>query len=213
MNTCPHCNRSAVRFFRACRSAGQSDCIVARCSPAPSTARVGIGAALGDGLFACITGFGFTALVQLIVGYRDLLQLVGGLLLLFFGIRTFYTPPPRFDERLVANENGTSSYVRAMASTFALTISNPATLFGLQPFLPPLADLRREPQLLLRLLRRAGRVRRFDAVVADADDGRRLLHARISDRTIRLINEISGGMIALFGVIVLGHLVVHLLSK
>ena len=174
----------------------------------------GLGAALGDGLFACITGFGFTALIQLIVGYRDLLQLVGGLLLLFFGIRTFYSPPPRFDEKLAANENGTSSYVRAMASTFALTISNPATLFGFTAFFTTLGGLA------------GGNLSFFSAsfVVLGVYGGSTLwwltlttvvglLHARISDRIIRLINEVSGAMIALFGVVVLGHLVVHLLNK
>ncbi|MGA7675587.1 MAG: LysE family transporter [Rhizomicrobium sp.] len=175
----------------------------------------GLGAALGDGLFASITGFGFTAVAQLIVGFSTALQLIGGLLLLSFGIRTFYTPPPlRFDERLAANENGTSSYVRAMASTFVLTITNPATLFGFTALFAGLGGLAGDNPSF------------FSAsfVVLGVFGGSTLwwltlttvvglLHARINDGVVRLINEISGTMVALFGVVVLGHLVLHLLGR
>jgi threonine/homoserine/homoserine lactone efflux protein len=180
----------------------------------------GLGAALGDSLFASITGFGFTALVQLIVGYSYVLQLAGGLLLLFFGIRTFYTPPPpSFDERLALAENGGSangnhSLVRAMASTFVLAITNPVTLFGFTAFFATLGGF-------------AGGNPSFFAaafVVLGVFAGSTLwwltlttvvglLHARISDRTVRLINEISGAVVALFGVVVLAHLVSQVLGR
>jgi threonine/homoserine/homoserine lactone efflux protein len=180
----------------------------------------GLGAALGDSLFASITGFGFTALVQLIVGYSYVLQLAGGLLLLFFGIRTFYTPPPpSFDERLALAENGglangNHSLVRAMASTFVLAITNPVTLFGFTAFFATLGGF-------------AGGNPSFFAaafVVLGVFAGSTLwwltlttvvglLHARISDRTVRLINEISGAVVALFGVVVLAHLVSQVLGR
>jgi len=38
----------------------------------------GLGAALGDTLFAIVTGFGLTAAAQLIKGYSSLLELIGG---------------------------------------------------------------------------------------------------------------------------------------
>jgi threonine/homoserine/homoserine lactone efflux protein len=174
----------------------------------------GLGAALGDGLFASVTAFGFTAIAQLIVGFSSTLQLFGGLLLLSFGIRTYSTPPPRFDERLAANENGTSSHVRAMGTTFVLTVSNPATLFAFTALFAGLGGL-------------AGDNASFFAagfVVLGVLGGSTLwwltlttvvglLHARIDDRIVRMINEISGAVVALFGVVVLGHLVLHLLAR
>ncbi|MGC9954409.1 MAG: LysE family transporter [Rhizomicrobium sp.] len=174
----------------------------------------GLGAALGDGVFASITAFGFTAVAQLIVGFSTALQLIGGLLLLSFGIRTFYTPPPRFDERLAANENGTSSHVRGMGTTFVLTISNPATLFGFTALFAGLGGL-------------AGENASFFAaafVVLGVFAGSTLwwltlttvvglLHARIDDGIVRIINEISGAVVALFGVVVLGHLALQLLAR
>ena len=179
----------------------------------------GLGAALGDGLFACITGFGFTALVQLIVGYSSLLQLIGGLLLLFFGVRTFYTPPPpSFDERLAMAESGVSANgkgppARGMASTFVLAITNPVTLFGFTAFFATLGGFAGgNPSFLAASFVVLGVFAGSSLWWLTLTTVVGLLHARISDHTVRMINEISGAVVALFGVVVLGHLVARLLG-
>ena len=38
----------------------------------------GLGAALGDGIFAAIIGFGLTWIAQLIEGYATIIELIGG---------------------------------------------------------------------------------------------------------------------------------------
>ena len=53
----------------------------------------GLGAALGDGVFAAITGLGLTWVAQLIEGYATIIELIGGALLVWFGYRTFMAPP------------------------------------------------------------------------------------------------------------------------
>ncbi|HEY0281551.1 MAG TPA: LysE family transporter [Rhizomicrobium sp.] len=173
----------------------------------------GLGAVLGDGLFASITGFGLTAVAQLIVGFSTALQLFGGLLLLSFGVRTFFTPPPRFDERLAANENGASSHVRAMASTFVLTVTNPATLFGFTALFAGLSGLAGDnPSFLAASFVVLGVFCGSTLWWLTLTTGVGLLHARISDHTVRVINEISGAVVAMFGVVILGHLVSQLLG-
>src|ERR1043166_9704512 len=52
----------------------------------------GLGAALGDGVFAAITGLGLTWIAQLIEGYATIIELIGGAMLVFFGFRTFMAP-------------------------------------------------------------------------------------------------------------------------
>src|ERR1043166_6651760 len=52
----------------------------------------GLGAALGDGVFAAITGLGLTWVAQLIEGYATIIELIGGAMLVFFGFRTFMAP-------------------------------------------------------------------------------------------------------------------------
>ena len=51
----------------------------------------GLGGALGDGVFAAVTAFGLTAISQLIEGYSRPLQLMGGIMLLGFGLTVFQT--------------------------------------------------------------------------------------------------------------------------
>src|ERR1700755_2606271 len=83
----------------------------------------GLGAALGDGLFAAIMGFGLTWIAQLIEGYATIIELVGGALMVWMGFHTFRAPPvPRVPDDKPDNE-GTNLF-RAIVSTFALTVTN-----------------------------------------------------------------------------------------
>ena len=50
----------------------------------------GLGAALGDGIFAAITGLGLTWVAQLIEGYATIIELIGGAMLVIFGYRAFW---------------------------------------------------------------------------------------------------------------------------
>src|ERR1700753_143366 len=53
----------------------------------------GLGAALGDGIFAAITGFGLTWIAQLIEGYATIIELIGGAMMGWMGYRFFVLPP------------------------------------------------------------------------------------------------------------------------
>ena len=92
----------------------------------------GLGAALGDGVFAIITGFRIHSRAQWIHGFSATLELTGGVLLVIFGVSTYFSDPlhGRGVEQVASRQVGAPSLVRAFASTFALTITNPATLFG-----------------------------------------------------------------------------------
>ena len=54
----------------------------------------GLGAALGDGVFAAITGFGLTWIAQLIEGYATIIELIGGALMVCFGYQAPSSSPP-----------------------------------------------------------------------------------------------------------------------
>lgn len=91
----------------------------------------GLGGAAGDGIFAAISAFGLTAISYLIQGYATPLKLVGGIMLIAFGIHNFraeVTDPQGCPVNL--REKGSSTLWTAIASTFVLTITNPATLIG-----------------------------------------------------------------------------------
>src|ERR1043165_10231030 len=54
----------------------------------------GLGAALGDGLFAAIMGFGLTWIAQMIEGYATIIELTGGAIMVYM----------RSEERRVGKE-------------------------------------------------------------------------------------------------------------
>ena len=171
----------------------------------------GLGAALGDGVFAAITGLGLTWVAQLIEGYATLIGLTGGALLVIFGYRAFWAQPLTREVEEGADKGG-STLIGAIASTFALTITNPATLLAFTAMFAGLGGLAGG----------AGSYSDAAFVVAGVVAGSAgwwlvltsvigLFHARIDTAAMRLINRISGALVALFGLAVLGNLAVKIL--
>jgi threonine/homoserine/homoserine lactone efflux protein len=169
----------------------------------------GLGAALGDGLFAVVTAFGLTAISQGIEGYSTALKLAGGLMLLGFGFHTFHADVSvlRDAEGGQLRDNGSSSLIRTIASTFALTITNPATLFGFAALFAGLGSLA------------GGETTFFDAAVTVLGVvwGSTLwwfavttivgiFHRHIDTGVMRSINHVFGIAVTGFGIIVLADL-------
>jgi threonine/homoserine/homoserine lactone efflux protein len=173
----------------------------------------GLGAALGDGVFAIVTGFGLTAIAQLIEGLSMALQLAGGTLLLCFGLYTYFSKPPsRLEARAEAKEQGPSTLARAMLSTFALTMTNPATLLGFTAMFTGLGGLVGDDASFFGAAFVVGGVILGSALwwlILTTFVG--LLHARIDDKVMRIINHGSGLLVAAFGLAVLGHVAFKLL--
>ncbi len=169
----------------------------------------GLGAVLGDGIFAIVTGFGLTAIAQWIEGYSVYLQVGGGILLISFGIHTYLTlPDPKLKEEAKSKASEPNSLMRVGASTFALTITNPATLFGFTALFAGLGGLAGGDATFLET----------SVVVGGAVAGSTLwwftlttviglLHAKIDAKVMRVINHASGFAISLFGLAVLAHVI------
>ena len=166
----------------------------------------GLGAALGDGIFAVITFFGLTWIAQLIQSYDSIIEVVGGAMLVWFGVHSVLSPVVGKVEESDKNDSGASTLARAMASTFVLTITNPATLIA---FASMFASFH-------ALVGGANSYGDASLVVAGVVGGSGgwwlvltavigLFHARITDGTIRVINRGSGVLVALFGLAVLVH--------
>jgi threonine/homoserine/homoserine lactone efflux protein len=171
----------------------------------------GLGAAVGDGIFAAIIGFGLTAIRHWIEGYSQLLQIAGGALLLGFGIHT-YLADPLHGREFSPSGNGdrirsNPSLIRSFASTFAIALSNPATLFafaalftGFGGFIG-LADptLAQAAFVVAGILCGSALWWFTITMVVSA------YHDRISDRVMRFITHTSGAVICLFGLGMLTH--------
>lgn len=85
---------------------------------------VGLGAACADTIFAAIAVFGISAVTRFIEGQVDIIKLVGGLLLIAFGIR-IARARPHFEA------GGTlESLVTDVTAAFFLTLTNPGAVLG-----------------------------------------------------------------------------------
>lgn len=173
----------------------------------------GLGAALGDGVFAAITFFGLTWIAQLIQSYDSVIEIVGGALLVWFGVHTVISPVVGKLEDGDKSDTGASSLVRAMMSSFVLTITNPATLIA---FASMFASFH-------ALIGGANSYVDAGFVVAGVVGGSAgwwlcltsvigIFHTRITDRTVRIINRGSGMLVAIFGLAVLIHVVMKVFS-
>lgn len=172
----------------------------------------GLGAALGDGLFAAITGFGLTWIAQLIEGYATIIELVGGAMMVWMGFRTFISPPvPRCVDDSPDKEG--TNLVRAMISTFALTVTNPVTLLSFGVMFASLGGLAGG----------AGSFHDAGFVVAGVIGGSTgwwlalttvigLFHTRIDEKVMQLINRICGVLVTVCGLAVLIHLAIKFLA-
>jgi len=91
----------------------------------------GLGAVMGDGLIALFAALGVNAISGAINYYRTSIQLVGGLAIMIFGIRLYFTEPG-VDTNPAHYENATlGDFIWDIPQTFFLTISNPGAVLGL----------------------------------------------------------------------------------
>jgi threonine/homoserine/homoserine lactone efflux protein len=92
----------------------------------------GIGAILGDGLIALFASLGVGAISGAIEHHRDVIQIVGGLALMVFGLK-LYVAPPRLASIHSEADNAASlrDYAWDIPKTFFLTITNPGAVLGL----------------------------------------------------------------------------------
>jgi threonine/homoserine/homoserine lactone efflux protein len=166
----------------------------------------GLGAALGDGLFAAIMGFGLTWVAQMIEGYAEIIELTGGALMVWMGYKTFVSPPFSRSDDDKADSEGTNLF-RAIISTFALTVTNPVTLLSFGVMFAGLGGLAGGP----------GGYDDAGFVVAGVVGGSAgwwlalttvigLFHAKIDERAMRIINRTCGVLVMVCGLAVLGHL-------
>jgi threonine/homoserine/homoserine lactone efflux protein len=91
----------------------------------------GLGAVLGDGVLAAIGAFSIAAISDVIVAYSDTVQLVGGLLLLGFGLALL----------LVDERSHLFEHAGIIPQTFLLTVTNPGAVLGMAAMIGGLGSL------------------------------------------------------------------------
>jgi threonine/homoserine/homoserine lactone efflux protein len=174
----------------------------------------GLGTVLGDGLIALCAALGVNAVSGAVRHHRFAIQLVGGLALLLFAARLYFAAP-RIDAKRGMTDEGTSlgDFVWDIPQTFFLTITNPAAVLGLFAIFSGIGtfvELESYIDVFTMVAAVMGGSMAWWIVLSQFIS--RIRH-RIDSGKLRLINRIAGIVMAGFGLILLGEVVLkgHLL--
>jgi threonine/homoserine/homoserine lactone efflux protein len=87
----------------------------------------GLGIATADAVYGSIAAFGLTLITNFLLNEQIWIRLIGGLFLMYLGIKTILSQPSEIAATL---DMKSSSYIAAYTSTFFLTITNPLTILS-----------------------------------------------------------------------------------
>jgi len=164
----------------------------------------GIGAALADGTYGLIAGFGLTAISSLLVTQQFWIRLIGGIFLLYLGIKHIFTPSRK---RSATGYSDRSSW-HACATTFFLTLTNPMTVLSFVAIFAGLGLGSTSKDYTDAILLVAG-ITLGSAIwwLCLSGGVAFLLHHRITPNTMRIINWLSSIIMLAFGALAMKDII------
>lgn len=85
----------------------------------------GLGAAVADGTYGFIAGYGLTSISDFLISQQFWLKLLGGIFLLYLGIKTLLSKAATSEAKIYG-----TGLLKNFTSTFILTITNPVTILS-----------------------------------------------------------------------------------
>jgi threonine/homoserine/homoserine lactone efflux protein len=160
----------------------------------------GVGIATADGLYGCVAGFGLTIVAAFLVQQQTWVHVVGGLFLLYLGIKTLLSKPA---ER-AAQATPTTNFAGAYVTTLLLTLTNPLTILSFAAIFAGLGvGSGRQNNSMSALLVVMGVFLGSLLWWCLLTGGVSLLRTRFTPRWLLWMNRISGCVITIFGLIAL----------
>lgn len=158
----------------------------------------GLGAASADSVYGAIAAFGLSLIAGFLIGFQDLLKVVGGLYLLYLGYRTLVSIPQ--DEE---SELKKASLLSSYLSTFFLTLTNPVTIIAFAAVFTGLGLVGESRDLLSASLIVVGVFLGSALWWFILSAGVGLLGRKVRPDLLLWVNRISGAVIILFGLLAL----------
>jgi len=156
----------------------------------------GLGAATADALYGCVAGFGLTFISSFLIGQQVWFSLIGGVFLLYLGIRTFLARP----SEEAASDRG-SGLLAAYGSTFFLTLTNPVTILAFAAIFAGLGIASRAGDYLSAGILVSGVFLGSALWWFILSAGVGLVRRKFDLQVLRWVNRISGLIIIGFGLI------------
>jgi len=155
----------------------------------------GMGAATADMVYGLVAAAGLTAVTELLVGARQPLQFAGGAALILLGLTFVRAEAP--GERVGADSTGLA---KAYATTFLLTLTNPATILSFAAVMAGLGAMTASGETAMLV---AGVFLGSALWWLALSTGVSLIRHRLPAAALLWINRTSGVAIVVFGILAL----------
>ncbi len=158
----------------------------------------GLGIATADAVYGSVAAFGLTLIANFLVSQQTWIRLIGGLFLIYLGLKTILTKPAERAAAAKANH-----FFGAYVSTFLLTLANPLTILSFAAIFAGIgvagASKSSASAITVVLGVFTGSVLWWCILTS----GISLLRGKFTPRWLLWINRTSGVILALFGIIAL----------
>lgn len=156
----------------------------------------GLGATFADGIYGCIAGFGFSAIINFLIQHSEIIKPVGCIAICLIGIKTFVSKT-HFQQ---VKTRDSKNLIGAFGSVFFLTLSNPITIFFFIALFSGLG-LNVGDSYFSVVTFIVGVLLGSAAWWLILSSVTGVVRHRISEKTIGVINKISGTALIVFGII------------
>ena len=155
----------------------------------------GLGAATADAFYGTVAGFGLTVVSNVLVDQSAWLKLVGGAVLCYLGIVTFFAKPTD-----VAPSVRSQSVLESYLSAFLLTLTNPMTILSFAAVFAGAGIAEAAAGYLAPALLVLGTFMGSGLWWLILTSGVGLLQEKLNSRILHVVNRVSGVVLVTFGV-------------
>jgi len=163
----------------------------------------GLGVATADATYGSIAAFGLTLIATFLVNQHKWISLIGGLFLVYLGIKTALSRPAE-QAKAVAKA---TSFSAAYVSTFLLTLTNPLTILSFAAIFAGIGVGETSGNIFTAILVVCGVFLGSALWWCLLTGGIGLLRGKFAQSWLLWINRLSGAVIAIFGLVTLLSLV------
>jgi len=158
----------------------------------------GLGIATADAAYGCVAAFGLTVVTTFLVNQQSWIRLIGGLFIVYLGLKTVLTRPA---ERAATAR--ADNFFGAYASTFLLTLTNPMTILSFAAIFAGIGVGEASRSYLSAVIVVLGVFLGSTCWWCALTTGISLLRGKFTSLWLLWINRVSGIVITLFGVFIL----------
>ena len=170
----------------------------------------GLGASFSDTLYAAISLLGLAYIENLIDKNKDIVMIIGGAIIIYIGIRIFFTNPIK----QIRQKNTNKKHVQDFIEAFLMTVTNPGAIFLILGLLAAVGininDNEVRPSVVVILLGV------FMGTVTwwfTLSTGINVFRKKFRIRQLVMINRVSGAIMGVLGVIAMFDGIIEVVLK